>query len=93
MIESVFRASQRQGKPVGIYCSDAKEANMRLAQGFQFVGCASDMGFMDKAARQTVADLWRRDGISRNRDAVKCAEPAPQRGFPSFASRYSEPSG
>ncbi len=86
MIDSVLRASLRRGRPAGIYCSDAAEANKRLEQGFQFVGCASEMGFLEQGAKQAVAELWGRYDVSRSRYPDSTA---PQ-GFRSFASRYSE---
>jgi 4-hydroxy-2-oxoheptanedioate aldolase len=46
----VLEAGKKVGTAVGKHCFSAEEVNQRIAQGFQFLACASDAGFMNKEA-------------------------------------------
>jgi 4-hydroxy-2-oxoheptanedioate aldolase len=52
LIAEVLRAAQKVGVPAGIHCSGPEEVNRRIDQGFQFLACTNDAGFMMKAATE-----------------------------------------
>jgi 4-hydroxy-2-oxoheptanedioate aldolase len=51
VILDVLKVTQQIGKAPGKHCANAEEVNMRIAQGFQFLACASDSRFMARAAQ------------------------------------------
>lgn len=50
VIQEVLQAAIRVGKAPGKHCANAAEVSQRIAEGFQFLACASDSRFMSKAA-------------------------------------------
>lgn len=53
----VLRAARKVGKAAGKYCLSGAEVSMRIRQGFQFLGCASDAAFLSAAAREEYAAI------------------------------------
>ncbi len=53
----VLRAARKVGKAAGKYCFSGAEVSMRIRQGFQFLGCASDAAFLSAAAREEYAAI------------------------------------
>jgi len=53
----VLRAAKTVGKAAGKYCFGGVEVSMRIRQGFQFLGCASDEAFLSAAAREEYAAI------------------------------------
>ena len=51
VIQEVLKIAKKVGKAAGKHCSDGAEVSMRIAQGFQFLACASDSRFMSKQAQ------------------------------------------
>ena len=56
-IQEVLKIAQKVGKAAGKHCSGAEEVSMRIAQGFQFLACASDSRFMAKQAQAEFASI------------------------------------
>lgn len=55
----VLAAAKKTGKAAGKHCFGGDEVTQRIQQGFQFLACASDMGFVSKAARAEFAAIDR----------------------------------
>lgn len=50
-IQTIFRAAKKHGVAPGIHCAKPETANRRIAEGWRFVGCASDMSHLLAATR------------------------------------------
>ncbi len=57
-IQTVLRAAQRAGRPVGMMCLSIEEALERRAQGFRFLAVASDVRYVQQAAHE-ILRRWR----------------------------------
>lgn len=57
-VQTVLRAAQRVGRPVGMMCMSLEEALQRRAQGFQFLAVASDARYIEQMARE-ILQRWR----------------------------------
>lgn len=56
-IQKVLEGGKKTGKAAGIHCRSAEEANRRLEEGFRFVACLNDAGFMRQAAKDARAKI------------------------------------
>jgi 4-hydroxy-2-oxoheptanedioate aldolase len=50
-IQQVLKIAQKVGKAPGKHCTNAAEVSQRIAEGFQFLACASDSRFMSMQAQ------------------------------------------
>jgi 4-hydroxy-2-oxoheptanedioate aldolase len=53
----VLERSQAKGVPVGIFCADAKEAALRLTQGFDLVTPGNDFAHLTRSLSNAVQEL------------------------------------
>ena len=51
-IQTILRVAKEKGVPSGIHCGSAKDVNMRIDQGCQFLALGSDVGFLTSAVRR-----------------------------------------
>lgn len=51
-VARVVRAAKKVGVPAGIHCRSVEEVPARVEQGFQFLACMNDIGFLFNAASQ-----------------------------------------
>lgn len=62
-VEHVLDAARDVGKAVGIHCTNASDAVMRLEQGFQFVALSSELRFIAAGATEAIQqiphELWK----------------------------------
>jgi 4-hydroxy-2-oxoheptanedioate aldolase len=58
-IQAVLSAARDAGVPAGLMASDPKDANRRIAEGFQFVGIGHDVGLLSAICRQHCAGVNR----------------------------------
>ncbi len=56
-LRRIREAAQRRGVAPGIHVADAEMAQRRLAEGWKFIAVASELAFMQQAARQVVESL------------------------------------
>ena len=56
-IARVVAAAKNVGVPAGIHAGSVDEIPKRLAQGFQFVACSSELNFMNNAAVQAAKTI------------------------------------
>ncbi len=61
-VQRVLEAARRHGKAAGYLASDPEEALRRIAQGFRFVGIASDSRFLAAAASAALRRV--REGLA-----------------------------
>lgn len=57
--ERLLRETGKRGITAGIHCGTAEYAVRMLKLGFRLVTIANDSGLLAKAARQSVADVWK----------------------------------
>lgn len=50
-------AGKKVGTPVGLHCVSATEVVQRIGQGFQFLACAADMGFLMGGVTQAFKEI------------------------------------
>ncbi|NLV74006.1 MAG: 2-dehydro-3-deoxyglucarate aldolase [Chloroflexi bacterium] len=70
LIQHVLQVGQKVGTPVGKHCNDGAEVRQRIAEGFQFLACASDARFMTKQAQDELAAA----GVERRKTGSKKGE-------------------
>jgi 4-hydroxy-2-oxoheptanedioate aldolase len=58
-VAEVLKAAKEVGVPIGIHTFSVEQTNMRVQQGFQFVACGSEAGFMRQAATEALKKLIR----------------------------------
>lgn len=64
-IQTVLAAGKRHGIPVGIPCGSVEAARRRAAQGFQFMDCGSDYGFLSRGLREAKAGVGEYDSTAQ----------------------------
>ena len=58
-VAEVLKAAKEVGVPIGIHTYSVEHTIMRVQQGFQFVACGSEAGFMRQAAAAALKQLVR----------------------------------
>jgi len=56
-VQAIFRSARTHGVAPGIHTAEPETASRQLAEGWQLVGCASDLRYLamgSKAARGTI---------------------------------------
>jgi len=51
-------AGRATGTPVGLHCGSPKEVLERIDEGFQFLACANDMGFLMNGVASAQKEIW-----------------------------------
>jgi 4-hydroxy-2-oxoheptanedioate aldolase len=58
MIQRVISIGKQVGTPTGIHVMDVNAAHQRVAQGMQFIACASDLRMLTQKAQEMVQGLF-----------------------------------
>ncbi|MCU4651813.1 aldolase/citrate lyase family protein [Roseibacterium sp. SDUM158016] len=66
----VLERAQAKGVPVGIFCADAKEAALRLEQGYALVTPGNDFAHLTRSISGAVRDLLDRDETAEKAPAT-----------------------